>query len=279
MSFNNNNCSIVSSIIKGEKVGCLSNENYRHINRYYRDNIEVSETNKQKLCKKNDDLCQIERVRKYHSDFDNIYRLFYKPKYPTVWDQCKNKQDCNKKWLNNTDISNIMCHYMYYYKNLLFFGTFYMDYYFTNGKNLDGNVCPLNRLNFDELNKNNINICAMIFNTANTGKPGEHWVSLFFFWQGDAGEINFFDSYGDSDKFQMPDEIVEYMKMICMSGKKYNIEFTCQKSKIQHQKNNGECGVYSIYFIIHSLNNSMDAINKRISDNDISKYRHIYWRK
>lgn len=269
-----NKCSIVSSIIKGRRIGCISKENFDYINKFYKkNNIDKN------LCDKNDDLCKLEKVKGHNDDLDKIYRLFYKPKYPQIWDECKNRKNCNKKWLNNNDISNIMNHYMYYYKNFLFFGIFYIDYYYIDGKNLDGNSCPLNRLNFDELNKNNINICAMIFNTARYKNPGEHWISLLFFWKGNTGEINFFDSYGDSDKSVVPDQIIEYMKIICNTGKKYNIHFTCQMSKIKHQRKNGECGVYSIYFVIHSLNNSLDSIQNRISDEDISKYRHIYWRK
>jgi hypothetical protein len=69
------------------------------------------------------------------------------------------------------------------------------------------------------------------------------------------------------------------MKLIQKQGKKFGINFTCQKSKICHQKHNGECGVYCLYFIIYSLNNSFDSINKRIPDVNISNYRNILWRK
>ena len=118
----------------------------------------------------------------------------------------------------------------------------------------------------------------MILNTAYHKKPGEHWIALFFFWRDGVGEINFFDSYGESEIANLPDEILQYMKMITDCGEKYGIQFTSQKSKIIHQRKNGECGVYSLYFIIHSLNNSLDSIKHRISDNDIRKYRQIYWR-
>lgn len=274
----NSKCSPLSSHIVGAKKGCIPANDYKYIKNIY-DKIAYHE---KKKCDEENELCLLEQIieNKAENDFiREIYSLYYKPVTPSDWYECK-KKFCNKKWLNNRDINNIMIHYMELYKNFEFLGIFYVDYIFHGAVNISGDRVPLYKMNFDSLNKENKNICAMIFNTASFGSAGEHWIALMFFWKGDTGEINYFDSYGNNTRVSpFPDEILLYMKMIMSQGQKYGISFTCQSSRISHQKNNGECGIYCLYFIIYMLSHSLDSITERIPDDEIAKYRDIYWRK
>lgn len=210
----------------------------------------------------------------------NLYQTFYKPKKPTEWKLCEQKtRGCRNNWINNNNMLEILNQYMLLYENFLFLGVFYINFLFVNKRNINGVYCPLDRFDFSLMNKKKKNVCAMIFNTSSHGKKGEHWIAMVFFWKGHYGEINFFDSYGKSVISPLPDEILVYMKILYNLGLKHGIKFRCQKSKIIHQKKNGECGVYSLYFIVHSLNNSFDSIHDRISDENMKQYRNIFWRE
>lgn len=283
IDFNRDNtvCSVASKMIRGKRVGCIPEADFVRLQERYH--------TKTRGCRDKDALCKLETLiaekdtmggRKGRVDpmVNSLYRLFYKPVQPREWSQCKNKKRCSKNWITNHNIYDIMNQYMFAFSNFLFLGVFFIDYMLHDQKNLSGNLCPINRLNFSEMNRSGINICGMIFNTAKHNQKGEHWVSLVFFWHGNRGEINYYDSYGSSRLSPIPDEILIYMKLIQKCGERCGIDFKMQKSKIIHQRKNGECGIYSLFFIIHSLNNSMDAISERIPDDTISELRDIYWR-
>lgn len=274
-------CSIVSDTIRGRRVGCIPAQEYKKVEQIYESISRDSPASKRRPCKKDGDLCKLKTSLEHRRGdlfLNNLYKLFYKPSQPREWKECENKKRCSKNWITNHNIYDIMHQYMFTYSNFLFLGVFYIDFMFHDQKNLNGTKCPIDRLNFFELNKSGINVCAMILNTASHGEDGEHWVSMVFFWQGSQGEINFYDSYGNSVISPMPDEIIIYMRMIQKCGQLYGIDFVCQKSKIIHQKKNGECGVYALYFVIHSLENSLDGIEDRIPDEKMSKYRDVFWR-
>jgi hypothetical protein len=229
---------------------------------------------------KNENEKKIELNNYIKSKLLTMYQTFYKPKKPSEWKLCEQKaRGCTKNWINNNNMLEILNQYMLLYENFLFLGVYYINFLFVNKKNINGIYCPLDRFDFDLMNKKKKNVCAMIFNTSSHGKKGEHWIAMVFFWKEGYGEINFFDSYGKSIISPLPDEILIYMKIIYNLGLKYGIKFRCQKSKIIHQKKNGECGVYSLYFIVHSLNNSFDSIVDRISDENMKQYRDIFWRE
>lgn len=277
-------CSLYSKKRINQKIGCIEPTNFNKI-KFIHDKFINKKNNKCK--KKNVDLCLLESLKeKYHllenedkNYIEKIYETYYKPLAPKEWTHCKKKNKNECIWLSNKNLSQIMKHYMVVYPNFLFLGVFLIDFFYHQSKNLDGNLVPIDRLNFNNLKKNNINCCGLIFNTAKTGEKGEHWVALFFFWNENKGEINYFDSYGNQKISPIPNYILEYMQMIYKSGKKYGIHFTLQTNKIIHQKRDGECGMYCLYFIIHSLNNAFDMINERIPDEKVSKYRFELWRK
>lgn len=283
----NNICSPLSKTKKGDKIGCLQKYDFKNVYNLFK---EINQENKFLECNRNNnsyDLCILTKLKDKAHVLENqekqyiekLYEMYYKPEIPSEWIEC-DKPDKNQcLWLSNKHLCQIMNHYMHVYPNFLFLGVFLIDFYYHESKNLDGNIVLLDKLNFDSLNKDKINCCGMIFNTSKTGQPGEHWIALFFFWYKNRGEINYFDSYGRQKISPLPDYILRYMQMIQKSGLKYGINFVCQSNKIIHQKKDGECGMYCLYFLIYSMNNAFDMIKKRISDEQISKYRLEYWRK
>ena len=56
------------------------------------------------------------------------------------------------------------------------------------------------------------------------------------------------------------------------------ILFNFKENKIKHQTGDTECGVYSLYFIIHMLKDSAKKLKtQKISDRQMETYRNVYF--
>jgi len=118
---------------------------------------------------------------------------------------------------------------------------------------------------------------GIIFNTDTHYKSGEHWISLFINIKDQ--DIFFFDSTGDPP----PKEIAAFMKRVQDQGmqlnppRKFKIDST---EGIEHQYGNTECGVYSLYFIVHMLENKNTKHYLKthiLKDHYINKFRKVYF--
>jgi Ulp1 family protease len=120
---------------------------------------------------------------------------------------------------------------------------------------------------------------GIIFNTDPHYKPGEHWISLFINIK--KGKIFFFDSAGS----KVPLQIKQFVKKITYQGKQMNppIQFTFdQNYPVEHQYKNTECGIYSIFFIVHMLEDKITGEYLKthiLKDEYMEKFRNIYFNK
>ena len=89
--------------------------------------------------------------------------------------------------------------------------------------------------------------------------------------------VFFFDSVGDP----APKEITVLVKRIIEQGKKIGLDIKYDSNEgIEHQYGNTECGMYSIYFIIHMLEDKLteDYIKTHIlKDEYMEKFRKVYF--
>jgi Ulp1 family protease len=129
---------------------------------------------------------------------------------------------------------------------------------------------------------------GVIFNLDKMEESGSHWVSLFIDLQDEF--IFYFDSNGD----KIPKEIkvfVDRIKSYCgqlhspIHLQEYN------NYKVQHQYENTECGMYSLFFIITMLSGKINNVpvesyeekiqlfrEPRIPDKYVSDFRKIYFK-
>ena len=118
---------------------------------------------------------------------------------------------------------------------------------------------------------------GIIFNTDPHDKPGKHWISMFINIK--KGKIFFFDSVGDT----APDEIKEFVERIKNQGKQLNpkINFVYDENHpVEHQYGNTECGIYSIFFIVHMLEDKLTSHYLKthiLKDKYMEKFRKIYF--
>jgi hypothetical protein len=194
----------------------------------------------------------------------------FAPVSPDEWKKNPNE------WLSSLDIDKVMKQYKKAYKCFEFIGPSPIDF----DKKLSAGNCVWNELcNFSLANqiKKGKNKIGIIFNTDPHNKSGSHWISLFINIK--KKQIFFFDSVGT----KTCSEIKKLVDRIIDQGHKLNpkINFKFDDSNgIEHQNKNTECGIYSLFFIIHMLQDkTAEDFYKThiIKDDQIQNYRKIYF--
>ena len=197
----------------------------------------------------------------------------FAPEQPYSWNNNPNE------WLSNIDIHKAMKQYETAHNDFLFIGPSPIDFdNITSGKCVWEDLCKFSLENMLLRNKKKIGI---IFNLDNHDEPGSHWVSLY---------IDIYDRciyYFDSTRVkvnEVPVEILRFVNKVMLECKERYDEILdfLVSDKIIHQTKNSECGVYCLYFIISLLSGEKvwkDFLKTRISDEEIMKYRNIYFNK
>ena len=197
------------------------------------------------------------------------------------------------EWLSTTNIDDVINQYTHMYKDFLFLGAIPNDFE-------EVPILGLSNINFSNFVKNGKTKIGMVINLDKHDESGSHWVALY------TDLINYklyyFDSVGKKPgkrikKFN--NKILKYMYKTKIK-KSININnfiktiknnkpskyldifngFDIRYNKIQHQKKNSECGVYSINFILRLVKGeSFDEITQNItSDDQVNKCRNVYFR-
>lgn len=215
----------------------------------------------------NSETCWIKEMSvKNHIDIDiNKFNKMFAPKSPKEWR--KNRYE----WLSTNDIQNAMEQWESYDETFKFFGASPLDYdKKINNTCVWEKLCKFNLKN--ELLKNH-NKLGIVFNLDKHDRPGSHWVAVYI----DTIEkkIIFFDSYGDNP----PSRIMNFCRNVKKQAKKLNLNYKIIINKKRHQYKDGQCGMYSMYFIISLLTGiKFDVFNKNtIKDKKMCKFRKKYF--
>jgi hypothetical protein len=218
----------------------------------------------------NHEACWLKQSKLFGNDISSDKELTesFAPESPPEWKKNPNE------WLSNIDIMKVMKQYEKAYPCFDFMGPAPINF---DSKKLH-NQCVWNELcHFNlqtQIEKGKTKI-GIIFNTDVDTGPGEHWISMFINLK--KRIIFFFDSVGDP----APKEIVAFVKRIQSQGKKLGIELMYDNNEgIQHQRSNTECGIYSIYFIVHMLEDKLTEQYIKthiIKDSYVEKFRSVYF--
>ena len=218
----------------------------------------------------NEESCWLKQQFVKNNEISNLLGYAFAPKTPSSWKKNKNE------WLSSIDIQKVMKQWEYKNKCFAFIGPSPIDY----DTKIDKNECVWDELcNFslEKILKKNKTKIGIIFNLDPHYKSGSHWVSLFINLK--QNYICFFDSNG----IKCPKQILKLVKNIILQGQQLNKEITfIENYPKQHQKQDTECGMYSLFFIIQLLEDLKlpDYFKKnRISDEEMEEYREIYFNK
>jgi len=194
----------------------------------------------------------------------------YRPFSPKIWIKKP------YKWLSSTDIINVIKQYEEKFKFFKFIGPSPIDFddtkYFSQC--VSEELCKLNIIKLYK-NKNKKTKIGIIFNTDPHYKSGKHWICLFI--DLDLNYIFYFDSNGDP----IPKRIKILKDRIMLQALKLNKELKYYSNcKMEHQKKDGQCGMYVLYVLIQLLreNKTPQYFKKfRVSDDLMKDYRKIYY--
>jgi len=194
----------------------------------------------------------------------------FAPVSPDEWKKNPNE------WLSSLDILNVMKQYEKIYKCFSFIGPSPIDY---DAKESYGECVwdDLCHFNLEKEMKRGKFKFGIIFNTDPHDKDGSHWISLFI--NARKASIFFFDSAGDPASRQ----VKKFVKMVTTQGNKLQkpIHFTFdQNHPVEHQYGDTECGIYSLYFIVHMLEDKHTEEYFKthiLSDKYIEQFRKFYF--
>jgi len=195
----------------------------------------------------------------------------FSPVSPNEWKKNPNE------WLSSLDIIEVMNQYEKTYKCFDFMGPSPIDYdtHKLYGECVWDELC---HFNLEEQIKKGKSKIGVIFNTDPHNKGGEHWISLFINIK--KGTIFFFDSAGN----KIPKQIMKFVNTVTEQGRALNtnpINFTFdQNYPIEHQYHNTECGIYSLFFIIHMLEDKITGHYLKthvLKDEYMEKFRKVFY--
>jgi hypothetical protein len=192
----------------------------------------------------------------------------FAPVSPEEWKKNPNE------WLSSVDIMKVMKQYEKAYKCFDFIGPSPIDF---DTKMLYGECVWDELCNFslsEQIKKGKTKI-GIIFNTDPHNKPGQHWISMFINIK--KSKIFFFDSVGD----KAPKQIMVLVNRIIKQGKKINMNIKFdQNHPVEHQYGDTECGIYSLFFISHMLEDKFTEHYMKthiLKDDYMQKFRKVYF--
>jgi len=203
----------------------------------------------------------------------NVKRVLedsFAPKSPEEWKKNPNE------WLTSVDIIKVMKQYEKAYKCFDFIGPTPIDF---DTKQMYGECVWEELCNFslaEQIKKGKTKI-GIIFNTDPHNKPGQHWISMFINIK--THQIFFFDSTGDPP----PKEIMTFVERIQKQGQHLNppvkLKFDSNE-EVEHQYGDTECGMYSLFFIAHMLEDKVTSHYMKthiLKDEYMQKFRKVYF--
>jgi len=234
------------------------------------DSKEIWETIKnyyQTTCNK--ESCWIKQMVK-NSKLEKELMDSFAPESPDDWKKNPNE------WLSSIDILQVMSQYEKKYKCFDFMGPSPIDYdtHKLYGECVWEELCHFNLA--DQI-KNGKTKIGIVFNTDPHYKGGSHWISLFINIK--KGTIFFFDSAGD----KIPDQIMKFVNGVTEQGHslKKRIDFTFDENyPVEHQYGNTECGIYSLFFIAHMLEDKITSHYLKthvLKDKYMENFRKVYF--
>lgn len=160
-----------------------------------------------------------------------------------------------RSWLSTQNINHVMQQYQEFDKAFKFVGALPSDFYMHT------------RVDYTDVKR--YKRVGFVFNLDTHDMPGSHWVAFFIDNEGKTCE--YFDSTGGGPN--------TYIKTFINNVMRHLPSHRYLQNTIVHQNKNGECGVYSIYFLIQRLlgRSYLDIVSHVIRDDDMNMFRrHIF---
>jgi hypothetical protein len=231
-------------------------------------------------CEKED--CWLNLLPKDQRDF--LDEMVFAPDQPKEWESNPDE------WLSNFDIANVLKQYEKTYPHFRFLGPSPIDFdtKMKDGKCVWEDICQFSLADF---RRRNITDIGFVFNLDDHDEPGSHWTSMYLSIP--HRMLFYFDSAMTKDDQELPPEIISLKTRILDQAKEAGIPLKFDHNVKQHQYQNTECGMYSLYFILTLLTGKCGGLDrpigfdqairrfkfKRIPDKAVFAFRDRYYNK
>jgi hypothetical protein len=168
-----------------------------------------------------------------------LIKKYLRPPMPEDW-----KSD-NDKWLNSNDITYVMEQYEEAFPKFEFMGPYPIDFAAPDPYKKDG-TCLINEmceLRVSSALKEGTESIGIVYNLDPHYKGGSHWVAVYIDLKNH--KTYYFDSYA----IEPPKQIATFMKWLTTQDKEMKLFYNGNR----FQRQNSECGMYSMYFILRML--------------------------
>ncbi|NBO99437.1 MAG: hypothetical protein EBU90_04820 [Proteobacteria bacterium] len=161
-----------------------------------------------------------------------------------------------RSWLSTSDINAVMQQYQEMDKSFKFLGALPSDFY-TQVKVRWTDIHKYKRI-------------GVVFNLDTHDQPGSHWTA--FLIDNIAHTLEYFDSAAKPPN--------KHIQRFIEKLRHYVPGYTYLENKKQHQRQNNECGVYAIYFLVQRLlGNDFNTIsNNIVTDRQMNLFRDVIFR-
>ena len=286
--FNEGSCFTIDSLkLIATEYNKINNKNLIKINNDKKDMVDQLTKAFSKSCSSQTCWLRTNIVKKIKDE--EIHKNTFRPSGPST----------GYDWLSTTNINDVINQYEKKHDDFVFLGALPNDFQ-------ELPMLGLSNIDFDDFFTEGKTKIGLVINLDTHDKGGSHWVALYTDLI--KNQIYYFDSLGNKPgprirkfnnkilnylykkKYNKDLHIGSLLKKIKnnkkMSSKYINLlsdklaEFDVRHNNIEHQKENSECGVYSINFIIRAVKGeSFDRITKNITtDNEINECRKVYFR-
>jgi hypothetical protein len=279
VKFSDNTCFSKKSLIKiaeniERKKKVKISKNLSKKNLWKRIKLELSEH-----CNEKTEVCWI--THPVLSDMLNIESSLYNDDQDDLSENARTilnntfkppKPKGKYAWLSTLDIEKVMDQYEKIKWqddknfNFSYIGPVPIDFDYKDslGQCVSNELC---NIDLKKLFKKGIKFIGITFNLDPHYKPGIHWVSMFIDFESDT--IEYFDSFGIAP----PEEVYKLVNKFIENCKKQNIKLIFSWNNKEIQRNNSECGIYSIYFLTQRLHgNTFDDIIKKLKKKRSADY-------
>lgn len=211
---------------------------------------------------------------------ETLVKESFRPEMPMTWKTNPNE------WLSATDIQMVLAQYERVYRGFKFIGAIPVDFASQDDSGRMGHciVQELCNINVRQWMKQGTHKIGIVFNMDAHDSPGSHWTSMYVDLK--ANQVLYYDSFGD----RPPSEVADLIQILMNQMEHLHGEHPIVRiNEARHQFKNTECGVYSIYFIVHMLEHKQHGydhaamaydkyVTDGLNDKQMNRYRKVFFR-
>ncbi len=222
----------------------------------------LEKTKKELSCKSESCVVNNSKFKKIFGSVDTLKKENFKPDGP--WN--------NDNWLSNFNIDDVLEQWTKVYPGFLHIPFQMRDF--------AKNKTELHTIDLCSEYENGMKYFGVVINTDYSTGQGVHWFAIFGdFSNPDNVTLEYFNSSGNLPLKEIHDWLYDTKQKLESCGLKVKIIVV---TRIEHQKSNTECGVFSLWYIYSRLNDVPYKYFDRhefVTDDMMYKFRTHLFRK